>query len=278
MLWMLFESGYPKDSLLFSFADTGNEHLITLRQVAWLSDFSRQHGGPAIETLNPELGFYDLARKKKRFPSTKARFCTEELKLKPAKEFLRKLEEEGHEILLHTGVRGAESPERALLDERGFDSFTGMEVYRPLLKWTIEEVWAIHRKYRVPINPLYLKGASRVGCFPCVMSNKMEMRMIAIKFPEVIERLRKEENSFTSRNNFSGFFRRTTVTENHRTKEITTKDGKVMKVCTIDDVVRWSKTARGGKQYEIIFMETEEQDTTDEDWEATCPSLMGACE
>lgn len=56
-------------------------------------------------------GFIDLALKKKRFPSTRARFCTEELKTKPMIDYI--LDEVNDDIMVIQGIRGAESVSRS---------------------------------------------------------------------------------------------------------------------------------------------------------------------
>ena len=53
----------------------------------------------------------DLARQKKRWPSVRARFCTEELKIKPTIDYV--LDEVQDNMLMIQGIRGAESPARA---------------------------------------------------------------------------------------------------------------------------------------------------------------------
>jgi hypothetical protein len=67
-------------------------------------------------------------------------------------------------------------------------------------------------------------------------------------YPERIDQIREWENDFDNLNGISTFFPRNKVPPRFRTKNITTKKGRLMKVCTIDDVVTWAKTgwrARG---------------------------------
>jgi 3'-phosphoadenosine 5'-phosphosulfate sulfotransferase (PAPS reductase)/FAD synthetase len=270
LLWAVHESGYPLESLRVSFCDTGNENQITYDYVKMLSE--KVH---PIEWLKPELGFYELAHKKKRFPSRKARFCTQHLKMLPTQRHVWKMVEEGHEVLLHSGVRAAESADRAKLPEREWDGFFALPVFRPLLKWSIAEVWEMHRKYGIPPNPLYAQGFKRCGCFPCINSCKEEVRLIAKHFPERIEKLSQEEKSFDTRNGISTFFVPKTVPEGQRSKEIVTAKGAAMKVATIEDVVRWSRTERGGKQY-VMDLESE-PDLAGDDY-LSCPSALGVCE
>lgn len=42
-------------------------------------------------------------------------------------------------------------------------------------------------------NPLSSQGMSRVGCMPCINCKKDELREIALRFPEVIDRISRWE-------------------------------------------------------------------------------------
>jgi len=239
LLWAVYESGYPRETIRASFCDTGNEHEFTYAHVRMLSE--KVH---PIVWLKPERDFYDLAIWKGRFPSTKVRFCTTFLKTYPTIEHLKELraQDPDREVLAHSGVRADESVERSQLSEREFDTLFACEVYRPLLRWKFEDVLAIHDRYGIPLNPLYSYGASRVGCFPCIMSRKYEVRAIAEHFPERIDMIRQRESEFQNLNGVSTFFPRRTVPPRFRSKAIKTKSGAIMTVATIDDVVRWSQT------------------------------------
>lgn len=61
-------------------------------------------------------GMVDLSKKKKRFPSTKARFCTEELKAYPMIDWL--LDEVQESVLIIQGIRAGESYKRALMSQQ----------------------------------------------------------------------------------------------------------------------------------------------------------------
>lgn len=265
LLWAVHESGYDIESLRVTFADTGNEHDITYEYVNYLSENVHP-----VEWLKPPLDFYQLVAKKKRFPSSRARFCTQDLKMKPCRAYIYRLMDEGHEVLLHTGIRASESAARAALPERELDTYYGVPVYRPLLRWSIDDVWAIHEKYGIKRNPLYAKGFRRVGCAPCIMCKKEEIRMIADQFPERIDMIRNAENSSKRDGGFSSFFAADKVTSLHRSRTWTDKNGKEYQICSIDDVVRWSRTSHGGQQYRLGFEEEEEP--------LACSVISGACE
>lgn len=270
---MVRESGIPREEMIATFCDTQNEAKETYEHIVMLS----REVFP-VQWLETE-GFIQLAKRKKRFPSTKARFCTQELKLLPTKAFLEDLSEQYDEVIPVSGVRRGESEERSKLQEWGdpMESYFALKEWRPLIDWKIEDILAIHAKYGIPLNPLYGMGATRVGCFPCINSNKREMRMLATSFPERITQIREWESDFNNLNGMSTFFPRNKVPARFRSKLIETAKGKPMRVCTIDDVVEWAKTGWRGKgnapdlnglfRYQIAEMEP-----------SLCLSQYQACE
>ncbi|MCR8961638.1 phosphoadenosine phosphosulfate reductase family protein [Brevibacillus halotolerans] len=210
-----------------------------------------------LKTLNPTgIPFLDLCLWKGRFLSTKARFCTQFLKIEPIEQqvYLPILAE-GNDICSWQGVRAQESPERAKLSERESTS-EGFEVYRPLLHWTVEDVFSIHKKHNIDPNPLYKLGMSRVGCMPCINCNKGELFEIARRFPKEIARVAEWERivAKASKHGISTFFSTANGNGNN-----------------IDEVIEWSKTAYGGKQYDLI--KAIEFDNVPD-----CSSAYGLCE
>ena len=212
------------------FADTGHEHPITYGYLDYLesqlgsiqrvkADFSTQiehkreivqtkwrNEGvsesiieQALEILRPTGNpFLDLCLWKGRFPSTMARFCTEELKIKPIEnQVYAPIIERGDEITSFQAVRAQESPARAKLadeeDVLGKYSLLAYHVKRPILRWTVEEVFTMHKRHGIMPNPLYSQGMSRVGCMPCINANKNEIYEIAMRFPKEIERVEEWE-------------------------------------------------------------------------------------
>lgn len=286
LLWMVNESGIPHEQIKVTFTDTENEHDWTYKHVQMLNEKVFP-----VETVHPELGFYPLALKKQRFPSRRARFCTQKLKMEPTKEVIDSLIAQGYEVISVSGVRADESEDRKKLPEWSspMDSYFCCWEWRPLLRWKIEDVWLIHNRYGVPRNLLYDAGMKRVGCFPCINSNKKEIYVISKKFPERIDSIREQEINFpTRRVGFSSFFHRKTVPPHFRSKEYVSKGGEVFNVCTIDDVVRWANTTRGGKTFLKSYKDQPQQHLI-EDLEADpemeesddvgiCPSQYGVCE
>ena len=270
LLWAKYESGYDPSSLDVTFCDTGNEHPITYDYVQMLSD--KVH---PIRTLKPERDFYELAKWKKRFPGARSRFCTIFLKIKPSNAHLQTLLDTGAWVVMHSGVRANESKERAKLVQRE-ELRERVTEFRPLLRWTLDDVWAIHKRHGIDPNPLYSMGAKRVGCLPCIMSRKAEVANIATRWPERIDMIREKEQGVQNHCGYSSFFPRKTVPLRCRSKKITTKDGRVMMVCTIDDVVQWAtelKPTPDWQQPAFNFeLNTQRDDAT------ACQSTWGACE
>ena len=108
------------------------------------------------------------------------------------------------------------------------------EVWRPLINWTEEDVIAIHQRHNVLPNPLYLLGANRVGCWPCMFAAKRDIRILMRENPERIDTIRRLEREINIRR------RR----KNPKAKLISWfyRGGKYY---PIDEVVDWAINSKG---------------------------------
>lgn len=301
-------------------ADTGNEHPATYEavntlhlktggpQVEWVkADFSFQiarkrefiarnwesHGVPpdlvtrALDVLIPTGNpFLDLCLWKGRFPSRKAQFCTQSLKVEPIDDFVtRPALATGTTVVSWQGVRAAESEVRRHLSplqkiEVHADLPGKFFVFRPLLRVaSVDDVFAISRRHGVEPNPLYGWGLKRVGCFPCINCAKSELALLDSHFPEQIERLESWERlvSEASKRGHSTFF--TLVNDPVMSAEwegFLASGGDPQGLRTIDPLqvrfgirrmVQWAKTDRGGRQYSLLAR----------DFSTVC-NEWGACE
>ncbi len=183
-LW-LTEQGIEHDRI---FLDTQWEHPLVAKHLEYLRDKL----GP-IAALSGPLGMVDLIRKKGMFPSRVRRFCTEELKTFPARDYLNALMDAGDDVVNAIGIRRDESSARASMTEWEWMDGFDCEVWRPLVTWTVDDVIAIHKRHGIKPNPIYLLGPSRVGCWPCINSNKGEVRMVADLTPWKIDEIRELE-------------------------------------------------------------------------------------
>ena len=290
------------ENLSAVFADTGNEHEQTYEYVRYLNDkvfpirtvkadFTRQIAGKKEYVLTKWAGkgvgqeaidraaaalvatgnpFLDLCIWKGRFPSTKAAFCSEELKRNPIiHQVQNPILDTGDDVMSWQGVRRDESLNRRFLIEKELKSThktNGAELwnYRPILDWKAEDCFAMHRKHGVKHNPLYEQGMGRVGCMPCINCRKDELLEISNRFPEAIDRIREWEAIVqeASKRESGTFFSASNQ-----------QPGAANEVCkqisSIDRIVEWAQTGRGGKTYDWIRLENDGP---------VCSSIYGLCE
>lgn len=273
------------------FADTGNEHEATYEYLDYLrgalnieirtvrADFARLMAGKrafiaekwadmgvnpvrierALELLHPTGNpFLDMCMWKGRFPSTKARFCTDELKIQPiTNDVVLPLLMQGREVWSWQGVRADESRHRATLEETEYTD-PGITVYRPILSWTAAQVFDYAASKGIKPNPLYMQGMGRVGCMPCINCRKDELLEISKRFPEHIERIMEWERlvSDCSKLGSSTFF-------------VSRQEGATHETHGIGTFVEWSKTSRGGSNLDIF---RSQEDVP------MCASNYGLCE
>ncbi|QIF43993.1 phosphoadenosine phosphosulfate reductase family protein [Aeromonas veronii] len=209
----------------------------------------------AIVALQPTGNpFLDLCLWKGRFPSTMARFCTEELKRNPMQQqvlFPLLEDHKTEEVWSWQGARADESTSRSKLPEKD-EVRDGLINYRPILTWTAQDVFEFHRKHGVKWNPLYEQGLSRVGCMPCIMCRKDELREIANRWPEEIERVAEWERlvSMASKRGASSFYG-PRVAGGGQSVEMMTHE-EAQELLNINRVVDWSMTGRGGKTFDMF--------------------------
>lgn len=280
------------------FADTGNEHEFTYEFLDYLpkvtggpkieiirADFSEQINKKmecvkdkwrkdgvsdalikrALEVLQPTGNpFLDMCLWKGRFPSTKARFCTEELKVHALtfQVFFPALK--NGKVLSWQGIRADESRARAKLPFWNCDD-TGVYIWRPLLRWSAKQVFDLHHEMGIEPNKLYKLGFSRVGCMPCIMARKIDIREMALRFPDHVERILEWEKlvSQASKRGESSFFsaNKAPMPEGY--------DPEEQGYYQIDEIARWATTDRGGRQLNM-FTSSEEP--------PSCASVYGLCE
>ncbi len=283
----------PRENIIPIFCDTGNEHEAVYEHLAYLeqvlditivrlkADFTERMerhrirlleiaaGGPdyfpnAKFPWTPERAakaaelmyssgnpFLDLCMIKGLFPSHGRQFCTEELKRNLAVEFQIDIVDSGDSMLSWQGVRRDESARRSnvkKIERIG----SRMWVFRPLVDWTALDTFAFAKSRGIKSNPLYSQGMGRVGCMPCINVKKDELREIAVRFPEQIDRIRQWEKIVCD------------VSRAGKSSMLHSGGFE-----TIDDRVEWSKTTRGGKQFDLLGDLAEP---------TACSSAYGLCE
>ena len=209
----------------------------------------------AAELLYPTGNvFLDLCMLRGGFPSRLRAFCTEELKQLPIMMNEQKLLET-HRVESWQGVRGGESERRAKLAPYEWGPL--LSTRRPIFYWDVARVFEQHARHGIKPNQLYLEGAARVGCMPCINSGKSDLSLIASRFPEHIDKVREYERLV----NMAARPCRTPYTFIH--------SSKAPGITGIDSAVQWAKTTHGGKQYDLL---ADAEDATQ------CSSEYGLCE
>lgn len=211
-------------------------------------------------TGNP---FLDLALLKGRFPSAMRSFCSEELKRNPIiEQVMLPLMDKGNLILSWQGVRHDESLKRSRLHECEAVG-GGLFNYRPILRWKVGDVFEAHRHIGLKPNPLYSMGMGRVGCMPCINARKDELREIADRFPEQIDRIAEWERHVckTSKRRAATFFCSSDLGE--------TRVENAYEAGNIVQFVKWSRTSNGGSNLDLFKQGLEV---------AACSSIYGLCE
>jgi 3'-phosphoadenosine 5'-phosphosulfate sulfotransferase (PAPS reductase)/FAD synthetase len=253
----------PEDVLLLNTEAGKNEHPLTVEHVRWYSE--NVHPVVVVTPLyrdmwetadmaeskgldgNAELTFEGLIKHKGRAPSAMAQFCTENLKLRPQRRWLREnMGEQDYEM--YSGVRRDESEGRKDAKFREWGDFFDTYLNNPIADWTKKMCFEYVTLHGEQFNPLYKLGFKRVGCAPCIHSKKDDLLLWSQRFPESIDKVR-------------GIEQRTGVTF-----FAPTVPG--MAINWVDDMVAWAHTSRGGRQFDAIKLHQERP---------ACESKYGLC-
>lgn len=188
---------YGADKIEAVFCDTGWEHPDTYKHIHGVCS---QLGVKLVIIRNEKVGsFQNLCKRMKCFPVASRRACTSVLKIQPMIDWVISQDES---FIIIQGIRGKESASRAKMEsecsyfKEYFNAEKGMKLYRktavlewckthdasvfrPIFDWTAQQVIDYILDNGQQPNPLYKRGASRVGCFPCIMSRKGEIKVLS---------------------------------------------------------------------------------------------------
>lgn len=226
----------------------------------------------ALSVLVPTgIPFLDLVLWKGRFPSTRAAFCTQELKSKPIQDQVISPALKASDVVQWLGVRRAESLRRANTPRvrrvRWVEPRRRLVYFSPMAFWGWNAVFWMHERHGIAPNPLYAAGASRVGCWPCIRARKSELALIARRDPAAVDRLAEWESlaADASKRGAATFF-----------AGDKTPEGAAMALAGVSgaefgaqypgarEVFKWGLTSRGGRQFDLFSGE--------------CVSEYGLCE
>lgn len=176
---------FGKKNVIGLFCDTQYEHDLTYKHIEHMKELYD------VEIITRSRGdVLSLVRRFGYFPNGVARFCTDELKLKVAKDFYKQLAEQQGGFQIWMGMRTAESHGRA----KRYSAVNDLDIYEPhvalgakfpkylgkmgirvrlpIVDWSAEEVLEFLDGDE---NPLYAAGFTRVGCFPCLAGSDRQM-------------------------------------------------------------------------------------------------------
>lgn len=216
---------YGADKIEAVFCDTGWEHPITYQHIR---DVCSKLGVKLSIIRNEKVdGFQGLCKQIKCFPIATRRVCTAKLKIQPMIDWIISQDES---FIIIQGIRGGESGARAKMEQECsyfkeyFEADKGAKLYhkkavlewckthdasvfRPIFHWTGQDVINYILDNGQQPNPLYRKGASRVGCFPCIMSRKGEIKVLSkdVDMTKRLIQLEKEVDSLGQKCH-AGFF------------------------------------------------------------------------
>jgi DNA sulfur modification protein DndC len=193
----------PRKQVHILYADTKVEPPPVIEQatnlLSKIDDWARESSLPIkAKIVYPTVddNFFVLMLGKGYLPPTRwFRWCTERLKVKPIKKYIRGLVREHGACIVLLGMRLKESQERdRRLNKRGyskwmpFEGLQGATIYAPILELSIEDVWTYlldsdppwGADYRL-LRHLYTGGNSscslfcggiRFGCWVCTVVKK----------------------------------------------------------------------------------------------------------
>ena len=176
------------------FMDTGWEHPALYK---YLSEVLEPRFG-SIKILKSDRypgGMVQMIRQKSVFPTRNMRFCTAYLKSEPFISYIRSIDDD---VISVVGIRREEGRRRSSVKRWDVDEVADCDLFRPLVDHTFDDVILMHQEGAIPPNPLYLQGATRVGCFPCINSRKSEIDQVGKLWPERIDQIDRLEQELSS--------------------------------------------------------------------------------
>lgn len=223
----------------YVFADTGWE----MPQLYDYLGYLESRLSITIDRVGRKGGMVGLIKSERSFPNSRVSWCTDKLKIRPLRRYFEKLADaEDTDVVSVVGIRAEESARRAEMPDFQFDDRWGGYVWRPIMRWLIADVLAIHHRHGVELNPLYRLGFDRVGCAPCKNSNKAQIELFSRVAPERLALVRELEAHVA-------------VARGEGTSVPTTMFSDNGRPMPIDEAVAWSRTSHGGVQLKLLRQE-----------------------
>lgn len=174
------------------------------------------------------IGFKELARKKKGFPTQQFQWCSYILKIEPGERWLRENDPEGRAVCL-VGVRRDEGQDRANFPRflASSPNHGGRVMIAPFADDTAEVRDGFLK--RAGVEPLPHRS---MECSPCINSNRADLKALT---PDVVEAVEKFENDMHEEFGPTRNGKRRTLFRPHRH----------MGAVGIREVVKWAQSDFG---------------------------------
>lgn len=131
------------------------------------------------------------------WPSSACRYCTSDCKRSPIEKSIRSLFPSGRgkpsvNVLSVTGERREESPKRAKLSEFDLHNRLTTDIrqvfsWRPILDFSLKDVWKHIKKTGLPRHVAYDRGNERLSCAMCMLAKDGDIRNGAKARPDLAE-------------------------------------------------------------------------------------------
>jgi 3'-phosphoadenosine 5'-phosphosulfate sulfotransferase (PAPS reductase)/FAD synthetase len=173
---------------------TGYDHSLTYEHMYYMEG---RYGVRIEHTRSKKYAdMRDLMDQKNMIPGRVARFCTDELKIQAFNHWLLEWSPADRaRMVVLMGMRAQESAQRQerysgltpddefslrdLNPHKVFASVAMVRVRLPIVDVSTPDVLAELRGRGDRVNPLYARGHSRVGCYPCILAGVGEYRRAA---------------------------------------------------------------------------------------------------
>ena len=187
-LAVFMRQNYPELRVEYFFTDTGKELPEVYEFLGRLEGFL----GQAILRLNPDRDFDFWLKLKNNFlPSPQARWCTENLKIKPFEKWVYPMLKQGMKVFTYVAIR-ADEPYRA-----GYAStHKNLEVKLPFRDHAIDKSGVLEILDAAGLGlPKYYSWRTRSGCTFCFFQQKIEWVRLMEQHPAAFEEAKRYEKT-----------------------------------------------------------------------------------
>jgi 3'-phosphoadenosine 5'-phosphosulfate sulfotransferase (PAPS reductase)/FAD synthetase len=180
----------------------------------------------------------DYARRRKKWPSNKQRWCTSDFKRGPGATVITRIHKDAKfyglvtdvqifNVLYVFGFRADESPARRkkVVLKRNINLSTKkrfVDEYSPILDWNVDRVWKTIHSNNLPYHKAYDLGMPRLSCVFCIFSPFDALVIAGKSNPELLDEYIATEDAIghTFKKDFSLHEVRNAISNGYTPKQI----------------------------------------------------------